>query len=79
MDCAIARGTDDFAFEVAVMTGANNWALSSDVRKCLDWYLNSKQLLFQDDAEQKSMLSQAVSAGGVARSEEYVYIVRAGL
>ena len=75
MDCAIARGTDDFAFEVAVMTGANNWALSSDVRKCLDWYLNSKQLLFQDDAEQKSMLSQAMSFTAVAGSEEYVYTV----
>ena len=57
------------------MTGANNWALSSDVRKCLDWYLNSKQLLFQDDAEQKSMLSQAMSFTAVAGSEEYVYTV----
>ena len=75
MECAIARGTGDSAFEVAVMTGANDWALSSDIKKSLDWYLNSKQIAFQDNAEEKSMLSQAVSAGGVARSEEYVYIV----
>ena len=75
MECAIARGTGDSAFEVAVMTGANDWALSSDIQKCLDWYLNSKQIAFQNNAEEKSMLSQAVSAGGVARSEEYVYIV----
>ncbi len=73
MECAIARGTGDSAFEVAVMTGANDWALSSDIQKCLDWYLNSKQIAFQNNAEEKSMLSQAVSAGGVARSEEYVY------
>ena len=75
MECAIARGTGDSAFEVAVMTGASDWALSSDIQKCLDWYLNSKQIAFQNNAEEKSMLSQAVSAGGVARSEEYVYIV----
>ena len=72
MECAIARGTGDSAFEVAVMTGANDWALSSDIQKCLDWYLNSKQIAFQNNAEEKSMLSQAVSADGVARSEEYV-------
>ena len=56
MECAIARGTGDSAFEVAVMTGANDWALSSDIKKCLDWYLNSKQIAFQDNAEEKSML-----------------------
>lgn len=75
MECAIARGTGDSAFEVAVMTGANNWASSSEIRKCLDWYLNSKQIAFQDDAGQKSMLSQAMSFTAVAGSHEYAYTV----
>lgn len=75
MECAIARGTGDSAFEVAVMTGTNDWALCSEIRKCLDWYLNSRQIMFQDDAEQKSMLSQAMSFTAVAGSQEYVYTV----
>lgn len=75
MECAVARGTGNSAFEVAVMTGDNDWALSSDIRKSLDWYLNSRQIMFQGDAEQKSMLSQAMSFTAVAGSQEYVYTV----
>lgn len=75
MECAIARSTGESAFEVAVMTGKNDLAISSDIRKCLDWYLNGRQIVIRDDAEQKSMLSQAISFTAVSGSGEYVYTV----
>ncbi len=74
-ECAIARGTGDSAFEVAVMRTGNDMMAGSSIRSKLNRYLDDRESAFQNDTEQLAMLRQAMAIEGVSSSMEYSYIV----
>ena len=70
-ECAIARGTGDSAFEVAVVRVLEDWDRISAVEGALNDYLNAREAQFDSASEQAQMLHQAIAM----EAEEYVVLL----
>ena len=70
-ECAIARGTGDSAFEVAVVRVLEDWDRISAVEGAFNDYLNAREAQFDSASEQAQMLHQAIAM----EAEEYVVLL----
>ncbi|MBD5084436.1 MAG: DUF4358 domain-containing protein [Clostridiales bacterium] len=70
-ECAIARGTGESAFEVAVVRVLEDWDRISAVEGAFNDYLNAREAQFDSASEQAQMLHQAIAV----EAEEYVVLL----
>ncbi len=70
-ECAIARGTGDSAFEVAVVRVLEDWDRISAVEGAFNDYLDAREARFDSASEQAQMLHQALAV----EAEEYVVLL----
>ncbi len=70
-ECAIARGTGDSAFEVAVVRVLGDWDRISAVERGFNGYLDAREAQFDSSAEQARLLHQAITI----EAGEYVVLL----
>lgn len=70
-ECAIARGTGDSAFEVAVVRVLEDWDRISAVERAFNDYLDAREAQFDSAAEQAKLLHRAIAA----EAGEYVVLL----
>lgn len=63
-ECAIARGTGDSVFEVAVIRAPEDWDVIVDVEGLLNDYLSRREAEFDSSSEQARLLHGAVVGAG---------------
>lgn len=70
-ECAIARGTGDSVFEVAVVRVLDDWERISAVEGAFNDYLNAREAQFDSAAEQAKLLHRAIAV----EAGEYVVLL----
>lgn len=63
-ECAVARGTGDSAFEVAVIRTCEDWDVIIDVEERLNDYLSRRESEFDPSSEQARLLHGAIVGAG---------------